>query len=124
MEDDFDNDNEMDLSDNLDDDALGDLGDLGGDVAGEIEPFGGSSEAAGTRSSGGARANAKLSAPEPAAVRAPRPPAPKAKKAATPAKKRAPVKAAKKKTAGKKAAKKKAGGKKKARPGKRRAGSK
>src|SRR4051812_11166691 len=131
MDDDFDND--IELSDDNLDDSLGDLGDLGvGDAAeGDSETFGDSSEKAGTRSSGGARANARLTEPEPASVRAPRPPTPKAKKAATPAKKRGPVKAAKKsakpakkKTAGKKAAKKGAGGKKKARPGKRRAGKK
>src|SRR3954469_5732320 len=120
MDDDFDND--VDMTDNLDESL--DLGDLGEGSVGDAdsESLDESSDVGGSRSSGGARANARMTQPEPASVRAPRPPAPKAKKAATPARgktSRGPVKAAKKKsaakkTAGKKAAKKKAGGKKKA----------
>src|SRR2546423_13079992 len=83
MDDDFDND--VDLGEGNLDDSLGDLGDLGGDTADvEAEPFA-SSERGGTRSSGGARANARLTEPEPAAVRAPRPPAPETEKAGAPA---------------------------------------
>jgi hypothetical protein len=114
MDDDFENDIDVadeDLNESLSDD-LGDLGEgSGGDVEAEFEEAG---AASGTRATGGARANAKLSEP---AARAARPTTPKAKKAATPAKKSAPVKAAKKKAAPKKKAaakKKKAAPKKKA----------
>jgi hypothetical protein len=120
MDDDFEND--IDLADDNLDDSLGDLGDLGvGDAAeGDSETLDDSSEAGGTRSSGGARANARLTQSEPASVRAPRPPTPKAPKAATKAPMRAktpaPVKAKAKAKAkpAKKAAKKKAAPKKKA----------
>jgi hypothetical protein len=123
--DDFDND--MDLADNLDDDAAVDLGDLGdtgdaGDVDADTESFDDSSEVAGTRSSGGARANAKSAELEPAGGRASRPAAPKSKKAAMPKPK---AKATGKVKAKKKAGpKKKAAAKKKAAPKKKKAGSK
>src|SRR6059036_2131763 len=122
MDDDFEND--IDLSDDNLDESLGDLGDLGDAAEVEAEPFDDASELGGTRSSGGARAAARLSAPEPEPARVARPPALKpAKKPAVAAvakkakaKKKAPRKAAKKKAAKKKApakkAKRKAGSKK------------
>src|SRR5215813_6288972 len=122
MDDDFDNDDvemaDEDLNESLNDD-LGDLGEgTGGDVDVEAE-FEETTVVGGTRATGGARANAKMSGPEAVSVRAPRPPAPKAKKAAAPAKKGAVVKAAKKA-----APKKKAAAKKKAAPKKKKAAPK
>ena len=124
MDDDFDND--IDLpDDNLDESLdLGDLGDAGDAVGADSEAFDDASELGGTRSSGGARANARLTEPEPAAARAVRPPAPKAKKTSpkkAPAKKAPAKKAAAKKPAPKKKAK---AAKKKSKPAKRKAGSK
>src|SRR5438552_2315109 len=104
MDDDFDKDNDIDLADdNLDESIdLGDLGDAGDAAGAESESFDDASEPGGTRSSGGARANARLTEPEPAAERASRPPAPKAKK--TSAKKASATKAPAKKAAAKKKA--------------------
>src|SRR5438132_11441379 len=120
MDDDFEKDVDL-ADDNLEEPIdLGDLGDTA-DVEADAESFDEAGEPGGRRSSGGARATARLTEPEPAAGRTPRPPAPKAKKAATAGrgkKSRGAVKGAKRKTAGKKAAKKGAGGKNNARPGK------
>ena len=99
MDEDFDNDNDVEMADDDLNEPLGDdLGDMaegstGGDADADGE-FEDSRAVSGTRATGGARANAKLAEPESASSRASRAAAPKAKKAAAPAKKRAPVKAA------------------------------
>ena len=120
MDDDFEKD--VHLADDTLEEPI-DLGDLGdtADVEADAESFDEAGEPAGRRSSGGARATARLTEPEPATARAARPPAPKAAKKA-PAKKAVAKKAAaKKKSAPKKKAK---AAKKKSKPAKRKAGRK
>src|SRR3989442_13068910 len=99
MDDEFENDIDL-ADDNLEEPIdLGDLGDAGEAAGAEAESFDDSSEPGGTRSSGGARANARLTEPEPAAARAARPPAPKAAKKAPAKKPRGKKAAGRKKTA-------------------------